>query len=517
MGTAAPAEHDAEASRPGARPESAARGGTWLSVGVAMVAAAALALPRLGSRTMWLDEVYTVGATSELLDTWRRTGGTQALYYLLVWPVAQVSTDPWAMRLPSALFALAALGVVYEAGRRIWDARVGVLATGGLALSWGLARYSMEARSYTLALLLVSLSWLALVALVQGGDPDERGRWWWVFVAVTLLAPLAHGLSVLQLAAQLAALTVAPEGRRWLRRTVPVLAALGLEMVALFALGASDIGDWVPPLELGQVLGIGQLLLGFGVTGVVLAGLTAWAAADVSSRFWRERTATTWCRVIPVFWALLPPLMLVALSLVRPYASARYVFSALPGVLLLVAGLLARIRSWRLLAAASLVVAVLLLKDQGRATEVGIEDWRGLTACLAANATDGDQVLAITPHRPPLDYYWPRVTDATTPTVASLTSDRLGEVKRIYDPDDDPTDRLLAHTGPDSVWYVDRGTWGRVTVAGLAFSEEIAARYDMTDPWHFEGDLTLVRLDPVGGAGAARPRAPCDTVPPPVD
>ena len=176
MGTAVPAEHDAETSRPGAPSEPPARSGTWLTVGVAMVAAAALSLPRLGSRTMWLDEVYTVGATSELLDTWRRTGGTQALYYLLVWPVAQVSTDPWAMRLPSVLFALAALGVVYEIGRRIWDVRVGVLATGGLALSWGLARYSMEARSYTLALLLVSLSGLALVALVQGGDPDAAGR-----------------------------------------------------------------------------------------------------------------------------------------------------------------------------------------------------------------------------------------------------------------------------------------------------------------------------------------------------
>ena len=52
-------------------------------------------------------------------------------------------------------------------------------------------------------------------------------------------------------------------------------------------------------------------------------------------------------------------------------------------------------------------------------------------------------------------------------------------------------------------------------MAGLAFSEDIAARYDMTDPWHFQGDLTLVRLDPVGGDGAARPRASCDTVPPP--
>jgi mannosyltransferase len=492
-----------------------ARAHTYWPVGIAMVVAAALSVPRLGTRTMWLDEVYTVGATSELLDTWRRTGGTQALYYLLVWPVAQVSTEPWVLRLPSVVFALAALAVVYEVGRRIGGLRVGVLAVGGLAVSWGLARYSMEARSYTLALLLVSLSWLALVTLVQRGDPGDRGRWWWVFVVATLLAPLAHGLSVLQLAAQLAALTFAPDGRLWLRRMVPLLVAIGVEMAALFALGASDIGNWVPPLSIGQVLGIGQLMLGFGVTGVVLAGLTAWATTDALWRFRRERTATTWCRMIPVFWAFVPPLILVVMSLVRPYASDRYVFSALPGFILLMAGLLSRLRTWRLLGAASLVIVALLLKDQRRATEMGLEDWKGMTACIAAHAADGDRIMASSPHRPPIDYYWPRVTDGSTPAVSSMAPDPLGEVKRIYERWEEPLDLVLADDGSGAIWYADRGKWGRIGVAALAFSDEVAARYDITDAWYFEGDLTLVRLDPVDADRPARPDATCETVPPP--
>lgn len=68
---------------------------------------------------MWLDEAYTVGATNQLFDAWRETGGTQALYYLLVWPVSRLSIEPQWIRLPSVLFALLAVIVVHEVGRRI--------------------------------------------------------------------------------------------------------------------------------------------------------------------------------------------------------------------------------------------------------------------------------------------------------------------------------------------------------------------------------------------------------------
>ena len=198
MGTAA-LDEEAEGvalTDAGSRAPSFVR--AWLPAGLLVVAAALLSLPRIGVRTLWLDEAYTVGATNELIDTWRQTGVTQALYYALVWPVSRLSTDPGWIRLPSALLGLAAVVVVFRLGRRLGGERVAVLAAGGLALSWGLARYSVEARSYTLALLLVSISWLALIAALQtdeADDPDSDRRWWRIFYAATALTPLAHGLA----------------------------------------------------------------------------------------------------------------------------------------------------------------------------------------------------------------------------------------------------------------------------------------------------------------------------------
>lgn len=485
-------------------------------MGVALTVAAFLSLSRISDRTMWLDEIYTVGATNELLPTWRETGATQALYYVLVWPVSRISTDPGWMRLPSVLFALLAIGVVYQIGRRLGGVRVGTLAAGGMALSWGVARYSVEARSYTLALLLVSLSWLALITLVEGEDPSARGRWWRVFVTATLLAPLAHGLSVLHFGAQLLALPLAPQGRRWLRRMWVLVVALAVEFGVLAILGAGDVGDWVPPLNLEQVRSIVALLLGFDWVGAVLLMLTTGAGLLVAASYHRDRTAAAWSRLALLFWALGPPVLVVLMSLVRPYAASRYVFSAMPGFFLLIACLLVEhLRSTRWLAAVSLVLALLLLRDHSHVTTVDIEDWQGMTHCMAANAMEGDRLLAIPAHRSPFDYYWPRIAGEGTPEVLSVSSEPLDNVRRLYDLPDEPLDLLLDDSQTHSVWFAERGRWGRAAVAGLAFNNEIHERYVMSDAWFFAGDLTLVRLDPIGSEGASRPEVPCSTVPEP--
>ena len=315
----------------------------WLPAGVLVVVAALLSLPRIRVRTLWLDEAYTVGATNELIDTWRQTGVTQALYYALVWPVSRLSTDPGWIRLPSALLGLAAVVVVFRLGRRLGGERVAVLAAGGLALSWGLARYSVEARSYTLALLLVSTSWLALIAALQSDEADDRDnpdnpdhegasrRWWRIFYVATALTPLAHGLAALNFVGQLGALAIAPGDRRaLLRRALLVAPVLALELVAMFSLGAGEVGDWVPPLGMWQVDTFRRLLLGFGVTGLVVGALLALAIVDVVRRYLRERSFDSWMQVLPVFWALGPTALLVVMSLVRPYAAARYVIPSLP-------------------------------------------------------------------------------------------------------------------------------------------------------------------------------------------
>ncbi|HLT70731.1 MAG TPA: glycosyltransferase family 39 protein [Acidimicrobiales bacterium] len=510
------------ARRQGGRARLGPRLPTWVPVAAAVLAGAALSLPRIGVRSLWLDEAYTVGATAELLDTWRATGGTQALYYALVWPVAQVTTDPGWLRLPSALFGLAAVVAVHHVGRRLGGRAVGVLTAAGLALSWGLARYSVEARSYTLALLLVSLSWLALVAAVQAGD-DEAGarRWWRTYFVAVALVPLAHGLATLNYLAQLAALALAPgDGPRSVRRASRVAPLLAGELAVLFLLGAAEVGDWVPPLSLGQLRAIKHLLLGHGPPGTVLGVLAALAVLDVVVRYLRRRDRESWLQLLPAFWALGPPAVVVAISLVRPYAAARYVFPSLPGFLLLIAGLLVRhLATTRRAALAGVLLAPLLLVDQRHVTTNGIEAWRELTACIAANAEPGDRLLTAAAHRSPLDYYWP-----DHPELAGVEPlsppEPLGEVRRLYDsltPEHGDIVEIMLEDPTGSVWFVDRGEFGRAAIAGLAFDAELMRSYRIAEPpWHFEGYLVLARLDPVG---SDRPRqvAPCDTVPRPDD
>lgn len=492
----------------------------WLPEAAILAAAAILSFPRLGARTLWLDEAYTVGATNELFDTWRNTAATQALYYLLVWPVTRLSTDPVWLRLPSAVLGLAALVVVLRLGERIGGRRVALLATGGLALSWGLARYAVEARSYMLALVLVSTTWLALVGAVQDDDDEAaRRRWWRIFTGAHLLIPLTHGLATLSLPAQLAAILIAPgDRRRLLRRAGAVAPVVGLELAALFLLGAGDVGDWVPPLSLAQVRGVKRLLLGFGPTGAVLAVLVAVAVVSTAHRFLRERTREAWIQVLPVFWGLGPPLMVLALSLFRPYLAARYVYPCIPAFFLLLAGLLVRLGSTRRVALVSVPLALLLLVDQRHVTTNGIEDWSELTACIADNAADGDRLVTAAAFRSALDYYWtdhPEL-DAVEPLSPP---EPLGHMQRIYESliETRPDFRsILLRDTDESIWYVERGSAGHLSIVGLAFDERVTDRYTLTEPWFFAGTLTLVRLDPVD---ADRPRstAPCETVATPAD
>jgi hypothetical protein len=522
MGTAAALDEEAEnVGLTDARAPNLAR--AWLPVGVPLAVAALLSLPRLGVRTLWLDEAYTVGATNELLATWRHTGVTQALYYALVWPVSRLSTDPAWIRLPSALLGLAAVVVVFRLGRRLGGERVALLGAGGLALSWGLARYSVEARSYTLALLLVSVSWLALIAALQAqqaGGEDAARRWWRIFYVATALSPLAHGLAALNYVAQLGALAIAPGDRRGLvRRALAVAPVLAVELVAMFSLGAGEVGDWVPPLGMWQVRTFRRLLLGFGLTGAVVGALLALAIVDVALRYRRERTLRAWLQLLPAFWAVGPGALLVLMSLVRPYAAARYLVPSLPAFYLLIAGLLVRylVSTWRI-ALAGVLLVPLLLVDQRHVTTDGIEDWSELTACIAANSVPGDRLVTAASHRSALDYYW-----NDHPELASVEPlsppEPLGQVRRLYESRTKSYRQLLSVFFEDtsgSIWFVDRLAKGRLGVLGLAFDEDVGARFRVVDPWYFEGDLTLTRLDPIG---SERPRGDgaCDTIPTPAD
>jgi len=488
------------------------RGSGVLAIAPGLLAAVlliALNVPRLGRRPLWLDEAYTVGATGDLVATWRGTGGTMGLYYLVMWPVTQISTDREWVRLPSLLFAAATVVVVHAIGRRLGGGRMGAVAATMLSLMWAFSRYAVEARSYALAMLLVSLSWLGLVGALQASAEAEadaqaaaratriRRRWWWVWAVATLLAPLAHGLTALQFVVQVLLLGTLRGRWRWWWACVPVAIGLAAEGAMLFGIGAGEVASWIAPLNRGQIAAILRVMLGHGVLAW-LVGALAILGGVLAVREGSRRGGDTDDRLalVPLVWAVGLPLLVIVISLFRPYAVARYMLSSLPGVALLVAAVVSRLRPVTLAAVAA-VLAVLLLVDQPETNSRYPEDWPALVRQIVADGADGDRLAVRHVLRGPLDYAWDEVDAGDRLDLVPLSpTDPIGEVRRFYDPPDSSIQALLVADPSAPVWYIERDHLRLHAVVALLSDPAIESRYEVTGRWTFPGELYLIRLEP---------------------
>jgi uncharacterized membrane protein len=116
------------------------------------LAALALRLFRLDREPLWFDEAYTalsvvkpVGEIFALLHG----EGNAPLYYLVMHAWTAVFGDgPFALRLVSALFATAAVPILYWVGAQMFSRRAGLIAAGLAALSPLQIHYAQEARMY---------------------------------------------------------------------------------------------------------------------------------------------------------------------------------------------------------------------------------------------------------------------------------------------------------------------------------------------------------------------------------
>jgi mannosyltransferase len=163
------------------------------------VAGAVLRVWQIGSKSVWIDEAFSVWVARQPLASgvsWLvRIDQHPPLYYALLHLWLCLGDGPAALRLLSASASALNIPVLYALGRRLAGRRVGLLAAAILALSPFHVYLAQEARMYALLSLLVSLSLWALVCLVSEGGiartkrptPEERR------LAMTDLRPLPGG------------------------------------------------------------------------------------------------------------------------------------------------------------------------------------------------------------------------------------------------------------------------------------------------------------------------------------
>jgi hypothetical protein len=126
--------------------------------------------------------------------------GGAPLHFLIAWAVAHAGGGLDAMRLVSALFAVASVPAIAILGNRLAGRGPALAATALAAGSWILLFHGVYARMYSLFLFFATLSYIALLrALDRGG-----ARVWFAWAAVMLLAIGSHQYGALVLASQAA-------------------------------------------------------------------------------------------------------------------------------------------------------------------------------------------------------------------------------------------------------------------------------------------------------------------------
>jgi len=427
-----------------------------VAIGMLALATFAVGAASLEAQSLWRDEVdalrFATAPWTEVLANLTRPGWNGPLYFLFLrgW-IALAGRSEYALRFFSLACGVLGVPLVYALGRRLFDRRVGLVATLLISASPYLAWYGQELKMYTLVPALAMLAIYGLRRAVEG----DGWRWWVVQIVATSLAFYSHILAALLIPVQvLLYLSWWPQARRQWINGLCSLACLTLPYLPLavwqapLVLQARETG--FHPYALGEMVEIllngwstGILNWGWPWGTVLMGALAAWGLLDPLG------TAPVRHRLALLGWLAVPLVAVWLVSLRQPLFTDRYLIWTAPAFYLLVAlGLVSLVRlgglaRWALLralgraAVVSLVCAVLVVDGVNlwRQATVPIKsDFRAAAAYVAGRYTPGELLVFQIPYaRYTFDYYFPveaypwaegSYTNHRTPDGSYLMSER---------------------------------------------------------------------------------------------
>jgi mannosyltransferase len=377
------------------------------------LAGAGLRLFHLGAKSLWLDEPATVAIARMSWPQfravwWHGEASFQSVYFLLMhgW-LRWGNSEAW-IRLPSAIFGIAAIPVTYFVARKLIGHGPALASAALLAFSTTHVYYSQDARTYTMTILLVLLSsWFFVQAVERDREKD-----WLLWTIFSLLAVYGHYFASLVMVAQAGSLFFYKKPAPWKRMVLHALIILALAMPGMtyvfrtsheFLTGALNVKP--TPKQLLHM----ALFLGGSGEKLVLATIL-WVAAAMA--IWRERLRRDqddifWRGMLVISWTVVPIFLVALVSLHYPVFVQRYMIFSLPAALMLAGrGMTAlpkrNLGLWLvvLLCAASIVNIV-------RGYYKPREDWRSATDAIITSAAPGDALLIYPFYaRPGFDYYY---------------------------------------------------------------------------------------------------------------
>lgn len=365
----------------------------WAGPTAVALLTSVVGLHRLGEKSFWIDEGSTglavLSPWSSLWVTATQHEPNLGLYYSLlkVWSV--LGTSEFVLRLFSVLCMAATAPLVYLIGRRLFSFRAGLIGGVLFGVNTFVLRYAQEARPYALGVLTVTLaSFLFLVALEK-----ESTRWWSAYVMSAFVATFADPWGVTVIVAHIFAMFFQPRRPQWKMIAIAGLVAAAILGPFIFRLMTTDVGrvKWIPPTTWHGFIGTLENLA--GGTRLLLwlymaASLLALAAIVRSRRL-------NWPILYASLLFVMPVVLILAASMVKPVFITRYTIVALPGFVVLVAAGLDRLRFASVVTLATAVFVVVAVLGLGRWYDDSQvkTDWRAAVALVTEHKVPGDVVL----------------------------------------------------------------------------------------------------------------------------
>ncbi|HVR22257.1 MAG TPA: hypothetical protein VMU26_02965 [Candidatus Polarisedimenticolia bacterium] len=335
-----------------------------------VIAAAVLRFSYLGRKPFWFDECFSVevarlSGQNLLRLLWRREAN-MSLYYLMLRGWLQFGSSPFFVRSLSVMVSLATLPAIFWLARKLFDSRVALIAVALISFNAYHIRYAQEARSYSLFVLLATLSSGFFVAAFR--EPSSRNRR--NYILASALAAYAHLYALLMLAAHCLSLRgpcAKRMGGHGLRRAWIWIGLASLPLVIFAAKTGAGPIRWIQRPGLRDLLEFAEHISGNAGLALLLLYAAACLIAIIPPQKMKifrtepERVETDWdlwrLRFLLV-WLLFPVALTLLLSLARPLFLGRYFIFCLPALVILAAAGLARLRGiWPI----GMALAVMLL------------------------------------------------------------------------------------------------------------------------------------------------------------
>jgi mannosyltransferase len=374
----------------------------------------------LSNESLWLDEGFSIKfANLSLSQIFYLQETNPPLYYIILhWWIILFGDSEFSVRFPSVMFGFLSIFMIYKVGNQIFNKDVGILSSLLLGLSVFHIRYSQEARTYSLSVLLTLLSIYFFIKLLRKSSSTVLLGY--ILYSALLIYSHIYGLFIIifQNIYIIALYLLSKETnklslKRWILIQI-ILIILFIPWVNIFlaqTLGVVQSGFWIPMPSLSSIkesfVGYsGSKLLFFLymilslisiMTYEKISGNISWKNIflSVESYRWKIGLLNTDKILFLLVWLLTPILLPFIISrFSTPIYHTKYTIVASLAFYLLVAkGINTISQKYLKLIIIIVIIVFSLVYIRGYYTKINKEQWRDVANYIDTNANNGDFLL----------------------------------------------------------------------------------------------------------------------------